>query len=184
MRPELTVHGTATAIEGPLLFLRRNVEVGLNEAVEVVDEQGAIRLGRVASIDDASMIVEVLESTVGLGLRCVRVRFLGEPIHLSVGPGLLGRVLDGVGKPTDGGPPIMAKRRREHPLSGRRSVRDRALGPRPLPDGGHMDTSEAVETVARSGLDQAAANLREAADARKCWACGCLRQALDTIERA
>ena len=35
MRPELTVHGTATAIEGPLLFLRRNVEVGLNEAVEI-----------------------------------------------------------------------------------------------------------------------------------------------------
>ena len=58
------------------------------------------------------MIVEVLESTVGLGLKSVRVRLLGEPIHLSIGPGLLGRVLDGVGKPTDGGPPIMAKRRR------------------------------------------------------------------------
>jgi V/A-type H+-transporting ATPase subunit B len=39
------------------------------------------------------------------------VRLLGEPIHVSIGPGLLGRVLDGVGKPTDGGPPIMAKRR-------------------------------------------------------------------------
>lgn len=39
MRPELTVQGTATAIEGPLLFLRRNVEVGLNEAVEI-HEQG------------------------------------------------------------------------------------------------------------------------------------------------
>src|SRR5271166_6207086 len=111
MQPELTAHGTATAIEGPLLFLRRNVEVGLNEAVEVVDERGAVRLGRVASIDDESMIVEVLESTVGLGLKGVRVRFLGEPIHLSVGPGLLGRVLDGVGNPTDGGPPIMARRR-------------------------------------------------------------------------
>jgi V/A-type H+/Na+-transporting ATPase subunit B len=111
MLAELTVHGTATAIEGPLLFLRRNVEVGLNEAVEVVDDNGGVRLGRVAAIDDASMVVEVLESTVGLGLKGVRVRFLGEPIHLSVGPGLLGRVLDGVGKPNDGGPPIMAKRR-------------------------------------------------------------------------
>ena len=37
-----------TAIEGPLLFLRRNVDVGLNEAVEVIDEQSAMRLGRVA----------------------------------------------------------------------------------------------------------------------------------------
>ena len=28
MRPELSVQGTATAIEGPLLFLKRNVEAG------------------------------------------------------------------------------------------------------------------------------------------------------------
>ena len=38
MRPDLSVQGTATAIEGPLLFLRRNVEVGLNEAVEILSK--------------------------------------------------------------------------------------------------------------------------------------------------
>ena len=48
MRPELTVHGTATAIEGPLLFLRRNVEVGLNEAVEI-HERGSGRLSSAVS---------------------------------------------------------------------------------------------------------------------------------------
>jgi DNA-binding transcriptional ArsR family regulator len=31
------------------------------------------------------------------------------------------------------------------------AVRDRALGPRPLLEGGHMETSGAIETVARSG---------------------------------
>ncbi len=36
------------------------------------------------------MVVEVLESTIGLGLRDIRVRFLGEPLHFAVGPGLLG----------------------------------------------------------------------------------------------
>ncbi len=111
MQPELTVQGAATAIEGPLLFLRRNVEVGLNEAVEVLDEQDRIRLGRIAALDDVSMVVEVLESTAGLGLKAVRVRFLGEPIRFWVGAGLLGRVFDGVGRPSDGGPPIMARRR-------------------------------------------------------------------------
>ena len=40
MRGELTVTGTATAIEGPLVFLRRNVTATLNEAVEVlIDDQ-------------------------------------------------------------------------------------------------------------------------------------------------
>jgi V/A-type H+-transporting ATPase subunit B len=111
MRAELTVSGAATAIEGPLLFLNRTVEVGLNEAVEVVDETGATRLGRIAALDEASIVVEVLESTTGLGLKGVRVRFLGAPIQVSLGPGLLGRIFNGVGQPADGGPPVMAKAR-------------------------------------------------------------------------
>ena len=57
------------------------------------------------------MVVEVLESTVGLGLHDVRVRFLGEPLHFAVGPGLLGRVFNGVGEPADGGPPVAARKR-------------------------------------------------------------------------
>ena len=41
---------------------------------------------------------------------------------------------------------------------------------------------EAVGTARR--LDHAAEMLHAAAEARKCWACGCLRHALDTIEQA
>jgi V/A-type H+-transporting ATPase subunit B len=111
MRPELSVTGTATAIEGPLLFLRRNVEAGLNEAVEILSEGKPSKLGRVASLDQEAMVIEVLESTVGLGLRDVRIRFLGEPLHFAVGPGLLGRVFNGVGQPVDGGPPAAANKR-------------------------------------------------------------------------
>lgn len=111
MRPELSVHGTATAIEGPLLFLRRNVEVGLNEAVEVLFEGMPSKLGRVAALAQDTMVVEVLESTIGIGLADVRVRFLGEPLHFALGPGLLGRVFNGVGQPADGGPPVAARKR-------------------------------------------------------------------------
>ncbi len=111
MRPELFTQGTATAIEGPLLFLKRNVQARLNEAVEVRGQSGRPRLGRIAALDDESMVVEVLESTIGLGLRDVRVRFLGEPLHFALGPGLLGRVFNGVGQPSDGGPPVAAAKR-------------------------------------------------------------------------
>ena len=37
---------------------------------------------------------------------------------------------------------------------------------------------------AADGLSEAAAQLQAAADAQKCWACGCLRHALDAIDRA
>ncbi|HTQ83878.1 MAG TPA: V-type ATP synthase subunit B [Pseudolabrys sp.] len=111
MRPELSVRGTATAIEGPLLFLRRNVEIGLNEAVEIHGGGLPPKLGRVVSLDRDSMIIEVLESTAGIGLADVRVRFLGEPLHFAVGPGLLGRVFNGVGERADGGPPVAARKR-------------------------------------------------------------------------
>lgn len=110
MRADLTVSGTATRIEGPLLFLRRNVNVGLNDAMEVIGVDGSSRLGRVAALDDASIMVEVLDSTTGLGLSDIRVRVRGAPLRFAVGPGLPGRVFNGVGRPVDGGPPVATHR--------------------------------------------------------------------------
>lgn len=111
MFAEVKTRGTANRLEGPLLFLRRNVDVGLNEAVEVIDDQGRKRLGRVSTLDEDSMIVEVMEATSGLSLKNTMVRFLGEPLSFGVGPDLLGRIMDGVGRPLDNGPPISAARR-------------------------------------------------------------------------
>ena len=102
MRAELSVQGTVTAIEGPLLFLKRNIEAGLNEAVEVLRPDEPPRLGRIAVLDQDVMVIEVLESTIGLDLHNTRVRFWGEPLHVGLGPGLLGRIFNGVGQPADG----------------------------------------------------------------------------------
>ena len=110
MKADVYVQGAATRLEGPLLFLRRTVNVGLHEAVEVEDAQGNVRLGRVSAIDDEALTVEVLESTAGLGLDDTRVRFLGEPLTFAVGPDLLGRIFDGVGRVIDDGPPVPAHR--------------------------------------------------------------------------
>ena len=111
MLADVSTEGTATRIEGPLLCLKRNLNVGLNEAVEVLDPKGHARLGRIVTLDEERLIVEVLESTSGLALSNIKVRFLGEPLHFSVGPDLLGRVLDGVGRPLDGGPPVSSQQR-------------------------------------------------------------------------
>lgn len=111
MQAELTLAGAATRIDGPLLFLRRQLDVGLNESVEVIGSDGRPRLGRIAALDEDFMTVEVLESTQGLNLAGTRVRFHGEPLHFSLGPDILGRVFDGVGRVIDGGPPIAAHQR-------------------------------------------------------------------------
>ncbi|MDA8259400.1 MAG: V-type ATP synthase subunit B [Betaproteobacteria bacterium] len=111
MRPRLSVADSVYRLEGPLLFLRRSVEVGYNEAVEVVGADGGVRLGRVAAVDLDTLTIELLESSSGLGLAATRVRFIGEPLHFGLGPGLLGRILDGVGRPLDGGAPPAVERR-------------------------------------------------------------------------
>jgi V/A-type H+-transporting ATPase subunit B len=110
MYAQLTAEGIATGLDGPLLFLRRTVDVGLNESVEVLGGDGRTRLGRVAALDQESVTVEVLDDSAGLALDSTRVRFLGEPLQFRVGPGILGRVFNGVGRIIDGGPPLAAAR--------------------------------------------------------------------------
>ena len=116
----LSVEGAATRLEGPLLFLRRTLDVGLGDAVEVSGGGGALRRGsnddaprrgRVATIDEEFIIIEVLESTAGLTLPGAVVRFLGEPPTFGLAPSILGRVFNGVGRVIDGGPPIAPRSR-------------------------------------------------------------------------
>jgi V/A-type H+-transporting ATPase subunit B len=113
---DLTLSGAALRLDGPLLFLRRLVDAGLNEAVEVIDADGNERFGRVAAIDTQHMVVEILAPSSGLSLAESKVRFLGDVPCFGVGPGLLGRVFDGVGRPVDSGPPVPVVERR--PISG------------------------------------------------------------------
>jgi V/A-type H+-transporting ATPase subunit B len=116
MRPRLVVTSAASRLDGPLLFLRRTLDVGLNEAVEAIGRDGRRRLGRVAAIDETLLTIELLETSAGLALEETAVRFLGEPLAFGLGPGILGRVFNGVGQVIDGGPPIAVRER--HPIEG------------------------------------------------------------------
>lgn len=111
MHPPLLVENAVTRLDGPLLFMRRTLDAGLGDAVEVRGRNGRRRLGRIAAIDTEAMTVEVLESTAGLDLPGTVVRFTGEPLSFALGPGVLGRVYNGVGQVIDGGPPLGATQR-------------------------------------------------------------------------
>lgn len=111
MRAEVTLEHSVRRIEGPLLFLERKVDVGLNSFVEVLDLDGSSRVGRVAALDESTIVVEVLESTLGLGTIDTRIRIWNEPLLFGVGPGMLGRTFNSIGHPVDSGGPIAAGRR-------------------------------------------------------------------------
>jgi len=110
IQPEVRIlHSGVARIDGPLVFVRNVSGVGLYDQVEVVAPDGGVRIGRVVAIDQDNVVLEVFQGTDGLSLSGTRIRFLEEPVRHTVGPGMLGRVFDGVGRPLDGGPRIAAE---------------------------------------------------------------------------
>ena len=101
---------TISQIRGPLLFVERVSEVAFDEMVEVIDPRGKIRVGRVLEVDRDMAVVQLFLSTEGLDIARTRVRFAGDVIRLSVSHAILGRILNGLGNPIDGGPAILPDR--------------------------------------------------------------------------
>lgn len=93
----------ASKIDGPLVYMRNTHPVGFGELVECVDSSGNIRSGQVLDTSDDVVVVQLFEGTSGLSLPSTRIRFMGEPLTLSVSDQMLGRVLNGLGQPRDGG---------------------------------------------------------------------------------
>jgi len=99
-------------IEGPLVTLISSLsEVGYGESVILVDQSGLQRHGRVVLLDEDRVTVEIFEGTAGLSQHDCRMRFTGAPITLNVDASIIGRQLDGMGRPIDGGPPLPGEAR-------------------------------------------------------------------------
>ena len=109
----LTVENrTVSYAAGPLLFAEAE-GVGYNELVDVVGPDGATRRGQVLAIDGTRIVVQVLAGTAGLNLPETTVRTRGEVAQTAVGLDLIGRVLDGSGRPIDGGAPVQPEAYRD-----------------------------------------------------------------------
>jgi V/A-type H+-transporting ATPase subunit B len=89
-------------IEGPVVITRRSRNVGFNEVVAVYDRDEGRRLGRVVDMSEDWTAIQIFGSNTGLSAGDSRVEFLGRPMELRVGEGLLGRIFNGLGEPVDG----------------------------------------------------------------------------------
>ena len=95
---------SAAAAAGPLVFLKGAPRPAVGEWVRLEVEGQPGRRGQVIEAATDVVVVQVLEDTVGLAPDRVRAVLTGEVPTVPVGRELLGRVLDGMGRPLDGLP--------------------------------------------------------------------------------
>jgi V/A-type H+-transporting ATPase subunit B len=96
------------SLRGPLAVIDAVPGLGFHEEVALLSDDGSTRAGRLLAVSEGAAVIEVFGATDGLTLATTRVRFEGRPFRLGVGRELLGRTLDGVGRPRDGLPPPVA----------------------------------------------------------------------------
>ncbi len=101
---------TVSQIRGPLVFVERVSDVAFDEMVEIIDPAGKRRVGRVLEVDNDIAVIQLFLSTEGLDTSRTRVRFTGDVIRLNVSHSMLGRILNGLGQPIDGGPDILPEK--------------------------------------------------------------------------
>ncbi|MDN5276099.1 MAG: V/A-type H+/Na+-transporting ATPase subunit [Clostridiales bacterium] len=107
----LKEYRTITEIVGPLMLVEHVEGAKYNELVEIEQANGEIRRGRVLEVDGDRALVQLFEGSHGLRIADSKARFLGRSIELGVSRDMLGRVFDGMGRPIDGGPEIIPKKR-------------------------------------------------------------------------
>ncbi|MFP3853347.1 MAG: V-type ATP synthase subunit B [Anaerolineales bacterium] len=111
--PSPKIYRTISRVQGPLLVVERTEGVAFEEMVEIIAPGGEARKGRVLEAHENRAVIQVYEGTDGLDVGQTSVRFLGRTATFGVAPDILGRILGGSGQPIDGGPPLIAKERRD-----------------------------------------------------------------------
>lgn len=107
----LKEYKTIREIVGPLMLVEGVEGVKYDELVEIAARDGSVRLGKVLEIDGDKAMVQLFESSQGIQMSTSKARFLGRSLELGVSEDMLGRVFDGLGRPKDGGAPVIAEQR-------------------------------------------------------------------------
>ena len=102
---------TIQEVSGPLMIVRDGENVTYNELGEIELANGETRRCRVLEVDGTNAVVQLFESSTGINLDESKVRFSGRQMELGVSEDMLGRVFDGLGRPSDGGPEIIPEKR-------------------------------------------------------------------------
>lgn len=103
---------TIKEVVGPLMLVEGVEGVKYDELVEVTQENGSVRRGKVLEVKDDKAVVQLFENTQGLKISTSKAKFLGRSLSLDLSEDMLGRVFDGMGNPRDDGAPVIPEKRR------------------------------------------------------------------------
>ena len=98
----------AKDISGAILILEGVKNATYEELVEITLDSGERRKGRVIQLYEDKAVVQVFEGTTGMSSANTRSRFTGEALKIPLSKEILGRTMNGMGKPIDGLGPLMA----------------------------------------------------------------------------
>lgn len=104
---------TIREVVGPLMLVEGVEGVKYDELVEIHQADGSVKYGKVLEADSEATLVQLFEGSQGLKIEDAKAVFLGHGIELSLSPDILGRVFDGLGRPTDGKGEIIAEEKRD-----------------------------------------------------------------------
>ena len=89
-------------IEGPLAVIEGIQDASYEEMVSIALDDGTRRTGRLIAVSGDKAVIQVFEGTSGLSLTNTKTKLLGKPMELALSAEMLGRTMDGVGRPIDG----------------------------------------------------------------------------------
>ena len=101
---------TISEVAGPLMVVEGVEGVGYSEIVEITTPSGEQRSGQVLEVNKDVAVIQVFEGTIDLNTKTTKARFTGETAKIGVSKDMIGRIFNGIGKPIDGGPEIMAEK--------------------------------------------------------------------------
>ncbi len=100
------------SIEGPLVAIEGVEGAAYEDMVTINLDDGSKRMGRIIEIHGDKAVIQVFEGTTGLSLTNTKTMIMGHPMELALSKEMLGRTLNGVGKPIDGLGDYYAEERR------------------------------------------------------------------------
>ena len=106
------INGPMIVVEGVEgAFYDEIVEFGVGDAYTGGQPVGAQqkKLGRIVEIAGDKAVIQVFESTADMSLLNTRTRLTGRPMEIGLSEDILGRTLNGLGKPIDGLGPVRAE---------------------------------------------------------------------------
>ncbi len=94
--------------QGALIIAEAIPGIMYNEIVDVVLSNGEVKSGQAIDISKDATVVQVFGGVSEIDLKGSKIRCKGETLKLPVSMDMLGRIFNGMGKPIDGGPAIIA----------------------------------------------------------------------------